>query len=69
MGKRTVSSVTLTIFIWVFAKRTVSGTVSGSVPEEGTSLSDGEFFTKGNEGNDGGGWGPQSRDLGRWVTH
>ena len=51
IGKRSVSSVTLTIFIGVLAERTVSGSVSGSVPEEGTSVSTGEFFTKGNEGN------------------
>jgi len=30
-----VSPVTLTLFIGVLAKRTVSGSVSGSVPEEG----------------------------------
>jgi len=51
IGKRTVPSVTLTLFIGVLAERTVSGSVSGSVPEEGTSVSAGEFFTKGNEGN------------------
>ena len=41
--------VTLTIFIGVLTKRTVSGTVSGSVPEEVVSVSAREFFKKGNE--------------------
>ena len=41
--------VTLTIFIGVLAKRTVFGTVSGSLPAEGSSVYTGEFLTKGNE--------------------
>ena len=49
MGKRTVSSVTLSILIGVLAKRTVSGTVSESVFGVTASVSAGEFLTEGNE--------------------
>ena len=71
IGKKPVPPGTLTIFIGVLAKRTVSGSMSGSVPEEGTSVSAGEFFTKGNEGNQGnkgGCRGSQSKDLGPGVA-